>query len=108
VILNKGTEMKKILTALGTASLFALTACGGGGSEGEANNATAATQDVTLPADENLALPADANLGADANALATTNTTDANLGADANLTGNATDAGNASGNAIGNATGNTQ
>lgn len=100
--------MKKIVTALGTASLLALSACGGGGSEGEANNA-AATQDVTLPADENLALPADTNFGADANALETTNTTDANLGADANLTANTTgDTGNASGNAIGNATGNTQ
>jgi hypothetical protein len=97
--------MKTILTALGTASLLALTACGGGGSE--TNNATAAAEDVTLPADENLALPAD-TLGNEANAIETTNSVDANFGADANLTGNATDTGTTSGNAIGNVTGNTQ
>jgi hypothetical protein len=98
--------MKTILTALGTASLLALTACGGGAGS-EANNAAATADDVTLPADENLALPAD-TLGNEANALETTNSVDANFGADANLTGNTTDAGTTSGNAIGNVTGNTQ
>ena len=84
--------MNKILTALGTASLLALSACGGGGSE--ANNAAAVdpalTGDnslTTLPADETGAdlnglgadanLSAVANLAADANATATNTSTDA-------------------------------
>jgi hypothetical protein len=94
LIHNKGTEMTKLLTALGTASLLALTACGGG-SEAETNN-VAATDDVTLPADENV-VGADTP-GDQANALDTTNaTSDANLSLDANLSGDAVDA-NASAN----------
>lgn len=42
--------MKTLLTALGTAGLLALTACGGsGGSEAEANNTAAVTDDLALP-----------------------------------------------------------
>jgi hypothetical protein len=83
--------MNRILAALGTASLLALAACGGG-SEAEVNN-FAATGDLTLPADENVALGD--TLGDQANALDTTNATaDANLALDANLAANATDAAN--------------
>ena len=98
---HKGKEMTKLLTALGTASLLTLTACGGGGSGGEANNTAVATDDVALPADENAALGD--TLGDQANAL-DANTTDLNATTDANLTANTTDAGNATGDAAGNTT----
>lgn len=89
--------MNKLLTALGTVSLLALSACGDGASETEVNNLAA--EDLTLPADENVALGTD-TLGDQANALDTTNAvSDANLAADANLTANTAD-----GNAIGNVT----
>ena len=77
--------MTKLLTALGTASLLALTACGGG-SEAETNN-VAATEDLSIPADENLATGD--TLADQANALDTT--TDANVSVDANLTENGLD-----------------
>jgi RNA 3'-terminal phosphate cyclase len=81
--------MSKVLTAFGAASLLALTACGGGGSEAEVNN-TAATDELTLPADENVAIGD--TLGDQANALDANLTTDSNLTTDANLTVNTTDA----------------
>jgi hypothetical protein len=85
--------MNKLLIALGTSSLLALTACGGG-SEAETNNA-AATEDLTLPADENVTGD---TLADQANALDTTNATaDANLSVDTNLTDNSVDV-NASAN----------
>lgn len=88
--------MNRILTALGTASLLALTACGGS-AEPEANNVTV-TDEVALPADENSTLGAD-TLGDQANALDSTNSVDANATAtDANLSGNATEANNAAEN----------
>lgn len=87
--------MNRILTALGTASLFALTACGGG-AETEANNVTV-TDEVALPADENAALGTD-TLADQANALDTTNAVDANATVDTNLSGNAIEANNAAEN----------
>ena len=85
--------MNKLATALGTASLLALAACGGG-SEAETNNVTA-TDELTLPADENLAVGD--TLADQANALDANATTDANLstdvdanGADANAAANVT------------------
>ena len=87
--------MNRILTALGTASLLALTACGGS-AETEANNVTA-TDEVALPADENAALGTD-TLADQANALDTTNAVDANATVDTNTSGNVTEAENAAGN----------
>ena len=81
--------MNRLLTALGAASLLALSACGGGGSEAEVNN-TAATDELSLPADENAALGD--TLGDQANALDANLTTDSNLTTDANLAANTTDA----------------
>jgi hypothetical protein len=83
--------MKRILTALGTAGLLALTACGGsGGGEAEANNTSAApADDLALPPEngtdplagtgdtlENQAGALDANLsnGADLNATGNVST----------------------------------
>ena len=75
--------MNKLATALGTASLLALAACGGG-SEAEVNNAAAA-EDLTLPADENLAVGD--TLADQANALDANATTDANLSTDVDTNG---------------------
>ena len=87
--------MNKLATVLGTASLLALAACGGG-SEAETNNVTA-TDELTLPADENVAVGD--TLADQANALDANLTTDANLAADTNVAAdvNSVDA-NASGN----------
>ena len=41
--------MKTVLTALATAGLLVLSACGGGANEAEANNAAAASDDLALP-----------------------------------------------------------
>jgi hypothetical protein len=86
--------MKTILTALGTAGLLALAACGGGGSEGEANNtAGATTDDLALPPENGtdpLAGGGD-TLENQANALDTgnlANSTDLNTSADLNATAN--------------------
>lgn len=87
--------MNKIVTAIGAASLLALTACGSSGEE--AANNIAATDNLALPADESLE-PLPGTLGNEANAL------DANLSTnsvDANLSGNSADL-NASSNALGN------
>ena len=93
--------MKRILTALGTAGLLALTACGGGGGEAEANNTAgaAATDDLALPP-ENGTDPLAGGGSADtlenqANALETgnlTNSTDLNTSADLNAAANTTNA----------------
>ena len=89
--------MKKIYAALGTASLLALSACGGGGGS-EANN-TAATENLTLPADSGVETLPPEDFGNGSGTIDTTNGVDANLTTDANLT-----AGNTSADATGNLT----
>ena len=81
--------MNKVLTAFGAASLLALGACGEGGSEVEVNN-SAATDELSLPADENVVVGD--TLADQANALDANMTTDSNLTTDANLTANTADA----------------
>ena len=89
--------MKRLLTALGTAGLLTLTACGGsGGTEAEANNSAVVTDDLALPPEnsadplaggtdtlENQANALDTANGLDANA-----TGDLNVGSDVNATAN--------------------
>ena len=75
--------MKKISTAVAASALLALGACGGGGgTETAANNAAdaTATENLTLPPDENAAAGAPSDpaaggetLGNQLNALETTN-----------------------------------
>jgi hypothetical protein len=81
-LINKGTDMKKISTAVAASALLALSACGGGGTETAANNAAdaTATENLTLPPDENAAAGAPSDpaaggetLGNQLNALETTN-----------------------------------
>jgi hypothetical protein len=84
--------MKKISTGLAAAALLALGACGGGADDAANNTADAnltATDDLTLPADEN-ALGGDLN-ATDLNAT-DLNAADANLSADLNAAANTTNA----------------
>ena len=89
--------MMKVYTALASASLLALAACGGS----EEANTTNATDELVVPTDElgtdnglgetDLnGLGNDLNATGDLNAVDTTdlNATDANVSADANATGN--------------------
>ncbi|HEV2746002.1 MAG TPA: hypothetical protein VGW34_01725 [Allosphingosinicella sp.] len=87
--------MKALSTAVLGASLWALSACGGGSETDAANNVEIANiqaDDLTLPADNSLELPAD-SLGGEADPLGTADATDVNatgaaLTADANAVGN--------------------